>query len=713
MYTEIVASLICVVILVFFVIYVQTYYSRMLKSQSLAEKQVKDTAIARTLDKFFEESEKASKVVKMAEMERIKKEMEQKIAIKSEARIIKAEEQLKQTPNELEQIEEGGKMFLSFAEGMRSAMPATDEERMKDMNDLMDAVKALEQLDKEQYKIAPTEEDSLGKGMLYDSISRKLTKIIKARLLTNFPFYQAEKLENFAFDEIKQLEHEDYMETLKMMKTIGSLVKDLIEINPQVNLIVFSKDPIKLSQSEKVVFSFAAEEDIVTTARLEKRTLWKPAYIEQTLKAIEKRGWLQVKDNNIIITGLITPEERQQRQAKLDNTKKKQEEKEQQEKAKLQEMQQNQAEIERQKQFEAQERVKQQQEKLLEEARIKAEQEAEARKKQIEAMAEKEESERQAKIRSMPKPSVKVLPLPSASKPVTVQPLPTPAAMNPEAVKMAEEAKALSDNLKQKTSKELPKTASIQTPAPGQTSKPAIVQPQTNAPIVNPNPTNLVDQISTNKNTPKVLTQTGSGDDMEDLQAAIEKMQAAQKNADQPAASKPEVKEPTKAASTTTNLSDFFSDAGSEEVDSEMTKNDMIANEVIAFLESQSIPTGGIIRLDMILKVLNMKSYPNLKKIELLEIIDQLKENQIILDTILVSGTEIYVFDQNVSIDEEMKQLIKQFVVNEMMSEDDIKDALDWDDAKVKRVVKRFMDQKLMGKNKDGNLFLPGCLPPN
>ena len=81
------------------------------------------------MDRFFEENEKEGKRAKLAQVEQLRKEIEAKIAVQTEMRKAKAAEQIEQHGNEKEVIEEAGKVYLSFFDSMKPAMPQTEAEK--------------------------------------------------------------------------------------------------------------------------------------------------------------------------------------------------------------------------------------------------------------------------------------------------------------------------------------------------------------------------------------------------------------------------------------------------------------------------------------------------------------------------------------------------------------------------------------------------------
>ena len=135
-----------------------------------------------------------------------------------------------------------------------------------------------------------------------------------------------------------------------------------------------------------------------------------------------------------------------------------------------------------------------------------------------------------------------------------------------------------------------------------------------------------------------------------------------------------------------------------------------LINEIEKIFKIVGKITGGIITLSTLLKILKNSAFPKLKKIELLNIIDILKEKGDIIDELSYSGVNIYVFG-DLSFDDDMVQLIKKFIVNEEMDEEDIGIAIeDWSSKKIKRIIKKFEDQKLIKKDKKNHYYLPGLI---
>jgi hypothetical protein len=74
----------------------------------------------------------------------------------------------------------------------------------------------------------------------------------------------------------------------------------------------------------------------------------------------------------------------------------------------------------------------------------------------------------------------------------------------------------------------------------------------------------------------------------------------------------------------TKDLTSFFADSEKESIQGEYSREDQILDEIIAFLETQNIPTGGIISIDRILHSLTQGNYPYIEKTELILFINSI-----------------------------------------------------------------------------------------
>jgi hypothetical protein len=716
------AALIGLTLLTVFIAYFALYHNRMLVAQRTKESDVKQDRIAATvkdISKFFDESEKQAKLQNLAAVNKLRAELEAAINVKAETRKSVAREQLKNVEsNETDMIEEGGKLILSFDQGMKSALPSNEKEKAQDMTDLMAAVAALEDLDKDHYKARDSGVVGLdtGKGMLYDTISRKLGKLIKQNNYGELAFIQAEKLENEALDVVKNLEHRDYTETLKIMKQIGT-IKDIIEVNPEVTLIVFSKTPVKITVQEKVVFSFAADEDILTVDRLQDKTKWEKAYLDKTLKSLETKGYLEIKDNNIILKGMATPEERKARAEKYGALKAKLAEKAKQE----QELQQKQLEEQRKRKEEEEERRKQemarQNEQLLKEAKAKAEVEAEELRKRAEKRAEEEERARLEKMKASPIPMIKTLPLPtkapgSQSTPISPQPLPTTASVPS---KLSDEAKLMAEEAKKLAEAQIAIKSPLTTPVKVEPTK---VEPVKAAPAKKtaeiPAVQKSVAPVAVPKSQPPPPEISLDDMEMPDEEGFGEMDEAALAKfaAQAEAMSKMGDKEEGMVGDKSDALSNFFGDtSGDEAISDDYDELDQVIDEILGFLESQGGRTGGLISKALIQLFLTQAGHEEIKKAELAEIMDRMKEASLLYDEITIPGHTLYTF-KDVVIDEEMKSVLKLFASGEEKTIKDLADESDWAEDKIQRVIERFEKQDLCRKTQDGKYSIPGIPSP-
>ncbi|MHA1474843.1 MAG: hypothetical protein ACTSQ5_06620, partial [Promethearchaeota archaeon] len=128
-------------------------------------------------------------------------------------------------------IKDGENLLIKLEQDLKDASPKSTIEYKRDLNTLLKAISDLESMDASHYGGLTEEHQDMGKGMLYDSISRKLDKIIKNNKFDELNFIQAEKLENVAYKEIKRLEHEDFEKTLEIMKEIGK-INQIIKVGP-------------------------------------------------------------------------------------------------------------------------------------------------------------------------------------------------------------------------------------------------------------------------------------------------------------------------------------------------------------------------------------------------------------------------------------------------------------------------------------------------
>lgn len=306
-------------------------------------------------------------------------------------------------------ITEGERLYSELNEELFDSTPRTISEKQEDLADLMKTIENLESLDLSHYH--PDEEKAIdmGTGMFYDSISQKLTKIIKAKEFKKLPFVQAEKLESYAFQSIKNIKHNDYRETLKIMKEVYA-IKEIVLINEMTTLLNFSKTPIDLSLPEKVVIFYMSNHFPTKLAGLQEFTQWKPNYLNQILEGLIEKNYILMEDNIYTAPGLISEEEYHALQEQFDRIKLRDQKKKEEAKQLAIEKKKLEEKLKTKQEKEEKQKLQEQQDRLLQEARKKAQKDAERARAQAEKLTEQEEIERLEKIKSMPKPKIQVLP---------------------------------------------------------------------------------------------------------------------------------------------------------------------------------------------------------------------------------------------------------------------------------------------------------------
>ncbi len=548
-----------------FILYSLILYQSQRKMQSITPESSINTDNMESLDDYFKKMEvfviqkKISSIKTPRKVPPIKKLRGPLVIQRDEELIIKDAENL----------------LYEFENDLKDAIPKNKIELKRDLNTLLTLISDLESMDASHYGGLTEETQDMGKGMLYDSISRKLDKIIKNNKFDEFQFIQAEKLENIAFKQIKRLEHEDFEKTLEIMKEIGK-INQIIEIGPFIKLLTFHEN-LKIKSSEKVIISLYAEHDITKIGDIQEKTLWKPSFLNSTLQKMHSKKILDLNllEQKITINGLISSSERSERNKKLEEIIKNKIEKEK-DSIKLQSYRkQHDITLNRKKSRLQQEKLKTQQTELLAEAKLEAIKLSKIHRKEAEKSSEIQDKERKKKIKS--------------------------EKIEKEKGEKAEKVKKIE---KKKTKKKPEK--------------------KTENPIVD--------------------------------------------------------------------------------------ETQKMVNEIKKIFKNVGKITGGIITLSTLLKILKNGAFPKLKKIELINIIDILKEKEDIFDEISYSGVIIYIFDE-ISFDDDMKQLIKQFIVNEEMDEEDIGISIDdWSSKKIKRVIKKFEDHNLIKKDKKNLYYLPGLI---
>ncbi|MHA1271892.1 MAG: hypothetical protein ACTSQS_00495 [Promethearchaeota archaeon] len=308
MLTFIVVLTISVLLTVLFLVLTIKYKSYLDKIYQKIEEEKKEKSLAELLDKYVVEEEKDIMKEKLAKIAEIIKETEKEIEEVVKQKVEVAEAQLKAKGKEREIILKARDELLTFESGFRPAMPQTEEERLRDMEELQTAISILESFDEEMYKVGKSQVDA-GLGMFYDKMSRRFKSIISEHKLDEAVFIPIHKLKYHAFQEIRNIKNKDILPILKIMKETG-LLKDIVEINSTLQLIIFGDKTPKFTNPEKVLLSFAFEEDYLTIQRLMEITEWSENYAERIINGLVKKGFATYIDNVIKIDGFGHSEER-------------------------------------------------------------------------------------------------------------------------------------------------------------------------------------------------------------------------------------------------------------------------------------------------------------------------------------------------------------------------------------------------------------------
>ena len=172
-----------------FILYTLSLYQSQKKNQDISPEISKSDENLQTLDDFFKKME-VSVIRKKISL--IKPPIKAPPLKKSRGPlVIQRDEELV--------IKDGENLLNKLEKDLRDASPKNNIEYKRDLNTLLNAISDLESMDASHYGGLTEEPQDLGKGMLYDSISRRLDKIIKNNKFDELQFIQAEKLENFAF----------------------------------------------------------------------------------------------------------------------------------------------------------------------------------------------------------------------------------------------------------------------------------------------------------------------------------------------------------------------------------------------------------------------------------------------------------------------------------------------------------------------------------
>jgi len=393
--TILILDIILIGLFVLIIIYNNNYVK---KQEQVLETKKLEERINRITKKFFIEEDIDSKKRELKEIENIKLKISGEIRKKAETRAKKMKEILEKKIAEQKVLEQAGKLYTSFSIDLKEAMPRTDEERRRDMEELVTAISTLEEFDSAYYLQQKSKEKlkedlhiqtNIGKAMFLDNVANKLNDYMKKSGLKNEPLFVYDKLISYGLGKIKNITRKDLLDVLPYMKEAG-YIRDYIEINSQLYLVNQSKKSIEINNPEKVALSFIYEFDNLNIELLSDKAKWPKDYANSIVNSLIKKGLIKVENGLINIIGSETKEEKEKR-IELENKINEKFKKKEEEIKKT-----DSSEISSEKNIQVQ--------KDLEKEEIELEKEREIQEKKAEELKKKE------------KPKVKPLPLPTQKK---------------------------------------------------------------------------------------------------------------------------------------------------------------------------------------------------------------------------------------------------------------------------------------------------------
>ncbi|MFW9943346.1 MAG: hypothetical protein ACFFFT_20090 [Candidatus Thorarchaeota archaeon] len=218
-----------------------------------------------------------------------------------------SEDHYKYKFKEKRQIKKAGRNLDTFVERFDSAMPKTEEERLSDMKELKATISLLESFDEDSYRVSPKKTDA-GLGMFYDRMSRQFKSLISEHKLDHYRLIPIQRLKYHVLSNNKRLKDEDILPIVNIMKET-KLVGDVIEVNPTFHVIVLGEEKFDFSLAEKVLLTFAYEEDL-TFQKLLELTEWKEEHAKNVIKSLSDQGLDTRFDDRIAVRGFGKIEDR-------------------------------------------------------------------------------------------------------------------------------------------------------------------------------------------------------------------------------------------------------------------------------------------------------------------------------------------------------------------------------------------------------------------
>lgn len=304
MWSFVIALILSLIFSIFYILLTVRYKAYLDKIYFKKEIEKKE----RHLEKYASKEKKDVMKLKLDKISQIISETEKHIKEVVDEKVRVAEAQVKAQEKEEEIIEKAGIEYKFFTLDYRSAIPKSEEELVQDLTNLKEAFDKLESIEKETYGIDATK-TNVGVGIFYEKISRRFNEIIDENNLSDFKIVPLQRLKHYAFLNIKNLKDDDFLPILNLMKET-QLLNDLIEINPTFYVLIFKAENLQFSNPEKVVLSFAYDEDYLTIQKLIEITKWDYTYTTKILNQLEKKGAISVYDENISVDGFGHEDER-------------------------------------------------------------------------------------------------------------------------------------------------------------------------------------------------------------------------------------------------------------------------------------------------------------------------------------------------------------------------------------------------------------------
>lgn len=307
-----IALFISILLLIFYIVLTLHYKKYLGKNEILAEQRKKDIHIA----KFISEEKKDDVKKKLAKISQIISKTEEQVEITVKKKIKVAEEQFKLKDKEVQVIEKAGKEYRVFTAGYKSAMPKSEEQLKRDVENLEGAIEKLESFDLSLDNI-DAKKANVGVGMFYEKMSRKFNSIVKDYDLDKLKLIPIQQFKYYAFTNIKSLKNDDFLPVLNLMKKT-QLLSDIIEINPTFHIMVFTAERIELSNPEKVILSFSYENEDLTILKLLDITSWDYTYANKIIEKLKKKEIIRIEKDHIVIEGFSEFEERKKWNEKIE-----------------------------------------------------------------------------------------------------------------------------------------------------------------------------------------------------------------------------------------------------------------------------------------------------------------------------------------------------------------------------------------------------------